>query len=175
MKILFEDYSFNAATKQITFNTTSAIGLEQLLIITNVTDNIIIYNFADPSAGGTISNNVLTLDYNTVSMSNTDSLQIFIDSLLAPASDEMIQSLQDQTALLGRMVKLLEPSSRQNSSGMQQIEIGASNVALIQNALNVYNSPSGTSTGFLIANVESSFVLQSRIAYATLRQNLEFS
>jgi len=175
MKILFEDYSFNAATKQITFNTTSTIGLEQLLIITNVTDNIIIYNFADPSAGGTISNNVLTLDYNTTSMSNTDSLQIFIDSLLAPASDEMLQSLQDQTALLGRMVKLLEPSSRQNPSGMQQIEIGSSNVALIQNALNVYNSPSGLSTAFVIPEVESSFVLQSRIAYATLRQNLEFS
>lgn len=175
MKILFEDYSFNAATQQITFNTTNTIGLEQLLIITNVTDNIIIYNFADPAAGGTISNNVLTLDYNTTSMSNTDSLQIFLDSLLTPASDETLQYLSDQTALLGRMVKLLEPSSRQTAAGLQQIDIGTSSTTLIQNALNVYNSPSGLSTAFVIPEVESSFVLQSRIAYATLRQNLEFS
>jgi hypothetical protein len=125
MKILFEDYTFNASAKQIRFNTTSVIGLEQLLIITNVTDNIIIYNFADPSAGGTISNNVLTLDYNTVSMSNTDSLQIFIDSLLSPASDETLQYLSDQTVLLRRMVKLLEPSSVQGASGRQQVDINA--------------------------------------------------
>jgi len=77
MKVLFENYSFNAASKQITFNTTSVIGLEDLLLITNVTDNVIIYNFADPTKGGTISNNVLTLTYNTTGMSNTDKLQIF--------------------------------------------------------------------------------------------------
>ena len=45
MKILFQDYTFNAATKQITFNTTESIKLENILVITNVTDNIIIYNF----------------------------------------------------------------------------------------------------------------------------------
>ena len=110
MKILFEDYTFNAATQQITFNTTETITLERLLIITNVTDNLIIYNFADPNLGGTITNNVLTLNYNTTTMSNTDRLQIFIENQLTPASEESLQYLQDQTALLGRMVKLLEPS-----------------------------------------------------------------
>jgi hypothetical protein len=171
MKILFEDYSFNASAKQIRFNTTSVIGLEQLLIITNVTDNIIIYNFADPAAGGTISNNVLTLDYNTVSMSNTDSLQIFLDNVLTPASDEMLQSIQEQTALLMRMVKLLEPSSRQNSTGMQQIELTSApaTVPVLQN-----NTYFGTQVN-TIATAESTFNLQSRVAYATLRQNLEFS
>ena len=49
MKILFEDYTFNAAAKQITFNTSETITLPQLLLITNVTDNLIIYNFADPN------------------------------------------------------------------------------------------------------------------------------
>ena len=171
MKILFEDYSFNAATKQITFNTTSTLGLEQLLVITNVTDNIIIYNFADPSAGGTILNNVLTLDYNTTSMSNTDSLQIFIDSLLSPASDETLQYLSDQTVLLRRMVKLLEPSSVQGASGRQQVDINAVNTSVLvsQNA-----TAFGTQVN-TIATAESTFNLQSRVAYATLRQNLEFS
>jgi hypothetical protein len=171
MKILFEDYTFNASAKQIRFNTTSVIGLEQLLIITNVTDNIIIYNFADPSAGGTISNNVLTLDYNTVSMSNTDSLQIFLDNVLTPSSDEMLQSVQEQTALLMRMVKLLEPSSRQNAAGMQQVELAStpSTVLVSQNAT-FFGTQVST-----IATAESTLNLQSRVAYATLRQNLEFS
>jgi hypothetical protein len=173
MKILFEDYTFNASAKQIRFNTTSVIGLEQLLIITNVTDNIIIYNFADPSAGGTISNNVLTLDYNTVSMSNTDSLQIFIDSLLSPASDEMLQSVQEQTALLMRMVKLLEPSSVQGTSGRQQVDINVVNSAVLSQNYQTYYS--GLASTSLINTAESIFNLQSRIAYATLRQNLEFS
>ena len=171
MKILFEDYTFNASAKQITFNTTSVIGLEQLLVITNVTDNIIIYNFADPAAGGTISNNVLTLDYNTVSMSNTDSLQIFIDSLLSPASDETLQYLSDKTVLLRRMVKLLEPSSRQNSTGMQQIELASTIITQgVNQNVTIFGAP-----GTNIATAESTFNLQSRVAYATLRQNLEFS
>jgi hypothetical protein len=145
--------------------------LEQLLVITNVTDNIIIYNFADPSAGGTISNNVLTLNYNTVSMSNTDSLQIFLDNVLTPASDEMLQSIQEQTALLMRMVKLLEPSSRQNSTGMQQIELAST---IINQGVNQNATIFGV-VGNSIATAESTFNLQSRVAYATLRQNLEFS
>ena len=175
MKILFEDYTFNAATQQITFNTTETITLERLLIITNVTDNLIIYNFADPNLGGTITNNVLTLNYNTTTMSNTDRLQIFIENQLTPASEESLQYLQDQTALLGRMVKLLEPSSRQNSSGMQQIDIGLSTATVPINQGSTFNSPSLGNTGFTIPTVESNFVLQSRIAYSALRNQLEFS
>jgi len=53
--------------------------LDSILLITNVTDNIIIYNFADPTKGGTVSDNVLTLTYDTSSMSNTDKLLIFYD------------------------------------------------------------------------------------------------
>jgi len=55
------------------------------LVVTNTTDNIIIYNFASVGYGGTTSYNsaidhtTLYLDYNTSSMSSTDSLQIFID------------------------------------------------------------------------------------------------
>lgn len=80
MKTLITEYSFDASAKQITFTDTSlSIVLEQVLLITNVTDNVIIYNFADPSAGGTLSNNVLTLGYDTTAMADNDKLQIFID------------------------------------------------------------------------------------------------
>lgn len=73
-------YSFNPATKQITLSgMPSSLSLEQLLVITNVTDGIILYNFADPALGGSISGNAITLEYDTVSMSSGDSLQIFVD------------------------------------------------------------------------------------------------
>jgi hypothetical protein len=172
MKILFEDYTFNAAAKQITFNTSEAISLQQLLIITNVTDNLIIYNFADPNYGGTITNNVLTLTYNTSLMSDSDSLQIFLENQYTPASQETLQYLSDQTALLGRMVKLLEPSSRQDSAGRQTIDIGGSTGTATVMQSTMINGPSGNAT---ISAPESTFVLQSRIAYATLRNQLEFS
>ena len=171
MKILFEDYTFNASEKKITFNTRDTITLEKVLIITNVTDNIIIYNFANPQFGGTISNNVLTLNYDTTSMSNSDALQIFIENSFTPASEESLQILEDQTVLLRRMVKLLEPSSRQDSVGRQEIAIGSFAPIPSVQQYQTYIGALGT----LISTQESTFVLQSRIAYATLRNKLDFN
>ena len=79
MKKRITSYAFNSAARTITFTDGNIFTLDQALLITNVTDNIIIYNFADPLLGGTMNNGVLTLDYNTTSMSDSDSLQIFID------------------------------------------------------------------------------------------------
>jgi hypothetical protein len=171
MKVLFENYGFNAVSKQITFNTSSSISLDQLLVITNVTRNIIIYNFADPSAGGSITNNVLTLTYNTTAMADGDILQIFLDNTLTPASDEMLQSIQDQTEMLGRMVKLLEPSARANSSGLQQVDVAASSGTILNAALSTYYG-GNVST---ISAGEAAFNVQTRVAYMALRNNLDFS
>lgn len=79
MKKLITNYTFNAAAKTITFTDYGSITLEAVLLITNVTDNIIIYNFAAVGKGGTVATNVLTLDYDTTSMDNADDLQIFYD------------------------------------------------------------------------------------------------
>ena len=80
MKKLITNYTFDASAKQITFTDYASISLASVLLITNVTDNIIIYNFAD--SGGTVAGNVLTLTYNTASMDNGDKLQIFYDDPL---------------------------------------------------------------------------------------------
>jgi hypothetical protein len=74
------------------------VGLEDLLLITNVTDNVVIYNFADNSKGASVSftaNNTINfpnattvdngtttiyLNFNTDSMSASDTLQIFEES-----------------------------------------------------------------------------------------------
>jgi len=172
MKILFENYSFDATAKTVTFNTTDVITLEQLLIITNVTTNKIIYNFADPNAGGTIVNNVLTLDFNTTSMSSGDKLQIFIDNILTPASDETLQLVGEQNELMRRMVKLLEPSSRASSAGLQMVDASFTSIS----AINSHNlTYLGGAQNSAITAAEAMFFPQSRQSYALIRQNLIFS
>jgi hypothetical protein len=85
MKILANRYSFSPSTKQVFLSGfTTNIVLEQLLLITNTSRNTIIYNFADPTVGGNIVNNVLTLSADTTSMAGTDRLQIFLDDLFEP-------------------------------------------------------------------------------------------
>ena len=80
MKKIVTNYDFVASTKKITFRDYVSIDLKNLVLITNVTRNIIIYNFADATLGGTISGNILTLTYNTAaSMADADVLQIIYD------------------------------------------------------------------------------------------------
>ena len=172
MKILFENYSFNAAAKTVTFNTADSITLEQLLIITNVTTNNIIYNFADPNAGGVIENNVLTLNYDTTSMSSEGRLQIFLDNILTPSSDETLQLVNEQTELLRRMTKLLEPSGRANSAGAQVVDISTV-TGTINNQHNL--TYMGGAQNQTITAAEVMFFPQSRQSYALIRQNLIFS
>jgi hypothetical protein len=106
-KLLGQDasgtYTFNPSAKTITFSGLSQqITLANILLVTNVTANTIIYNFADSTNGATsFANNVLTLDHNTTSMNSTDVLQIYLDL----AGEE---SLHD---LLRRMNKLLESNA----------------------------------------------------------------
>jgi hypothetical protein len=81
MKTLVEDYIFDKDNGRVIFTgSTLPSTLEELLLITNVSTGDIIYNFADKLRGGTLSNNVLTLTCDTTKMSNSDRLQIFIDS-----------------------------------------------------------------------------------------------
>lgn len=70
------DYTFDASEKTITFTGLGTVNLEQVEQIVNITDNIVIYNPNISGLGGTISTNVLTLDYDTTSMSDGDTLLI---------------------------------------------------------------------------------------------------
>ena len=79
MKQLITNYTFSAANRQVTFTDFANITLEQVLLITNVTDGIIIYNFASPSLGGSAASNVLTVEYDTTSMNDGDDIQVFYD------------------------------------------------------------------------------------------------
>jgi hypothetical protein len=80
MKIKVQNYSFDKTAKQVTFTDYNPIDLAGVLLIVNQTyQNIIIYNFADVTKGGTAATNVLTLTYDTAAMANTDKLLIYYD------------------------------------------------------------------------------------------------
>lgn len=79
MKKRLTGYSFDASAKTITHASFSDVTLEGIQLITNVTDQVIIYNFADTTKGGTLSTDTLTLEYDTTSMSDTDELMILVE------------------------------------------------------------------------------------------------
>jgi hypothetical protein len=85
-KLKIDNYSFDASEKKITFTDYTTIRLDSILLITNATDNIIIFNFSDANKGGTVATNVLTLTYSTTGMSDGDKLLIYYeDNTASPA------------------------------------------------------------------------------------------
>jgi hypothetical protein len=86
--VILESYTFTPGTNIVI--TGKYIRREQLLLITNVTRGIVIYNFSDPSLGAvTYTNSTSTLtgletttivtSYSTSSMSSTDKLSILVE------------------------------------------------------------------------------------------------
>lgn len=78
-KLRLTSYTFDASAKTILASQFSDVGLAGIQLITNVTDGIIIYNFADASKGGTLSTDTLTLEYDTTSMDDADELMILVE------------------------------------------------------------------------------------------------
>ena len=105
MKIKVSNYSFNASTKEITFFDYTNISLDCVLIITNVTDNLIIYNFADPTKGGTVISNRLTLTYDTSLMDNNDPLLIYYDD--PDSTTEVIEGNVSKAQTVDNSLKIL--------------------------------------------------------------------
>ena len=84
-KLIPTQYVFNAAADTIQIKDNYA--LERLLVITDVTINQIIYNFADPTKGATVAYDdttgytTISLDYDVsaAGASDSDNLQIFVE------------------------------------------------------------------------------------------------
>lgn len=111
-------YTFNPGAKTVAFSgLPQDIMLSNILLITNVTRNTIIYNFADTATGAvSFNNNVLTLTYDTASHSASDVLQVFLDV------ESKEESLHD---LLRRMNKLLESNAVVDLQQRQRLTIDA--------------------------------------------------
>ena len=92
-KKLLHDYTFDASAKQVVLQ--GVYKRERLLMVSNVTDNVIIFVFNQTAFSLTAFSNdlaaqttTLTFNYDTTSMSDTDVLQIFIEEdsvAIAPA------------------------------------------------------------------------------------------
>jgi hypothetical protein len=105
MKTKINNYTFDASAQTVTFTDYATIRLDGILLVINTTDNIIIYNFADPTKGGTVLTNVLTLVYDTTEMSDADKLLIYYDDII------------DGKNLLIANITTAEPGSSIDTSG----------------------------------------------------------
>ena len=86
--VIAENYTFTPGTRTIVIN--RWLRREQLLLITNVTRNTVVYNFSDPSLSATAFTNTNTgvlgaqtttivLTFNTTAHSATDKLSIMVE------------------------------------------------------------------------------------------------
>ena len=180
MKINILNYTFTPSTKTISFNDYTSIRLDSILLITNVNSNVIIYNFADPTLGGSIAGNTVVLDYNTTSMLPTDSLQIFYDDGQAPAST-------NDNLLLRKLLNLFKPMTIV-TSGTNRLNIDVNAITTLPTLANVttvgtVTTVTGVTTVSTVTNQTqmggvSGFDLQyttARNAFAnTTRQNISF-
>lgn len=102
------NYSFDASAKQVTLTGLDPIILEQVLGITNVASNQILYNPFDPTRGGAISSNIITLDFDTTLMNDSDELMIIID--YADPATPTIDIIRDSSSNLNHGHVLGEPT-----------------------------------------------------------------
>jgi hypothetical protein len=80
-KQVIQHWIFDPIARTITLpDFDDAIELNRLALITNLADNQVIFNFADPAKTATVAGNVITLAYNTSTMSATDPLRIDYDT-----------------------------------------------------------------------------------------------
>ena len=171
----------------VTF-TGPTLGLEQILIITNVTRNVIIYNFADAAAGeAAYSNNVLTLQFNTSSHSASDVLQAFVD---VPEASYPLSSVANRTdnliVMLSRIVKLLESNAVVDSAQRQRVAIdaaiptganviGAVNIAASQTLANVTTVATVSNVTATAGMDREQYINIAKQTYRqSIRSNLEF-
>jgi hypothetical protein len=163
MKKLISNYTFNPTSKTITFNDYSLIELESILLITNVSSNQIIYNFADPCYGAGVNGNTVTLVYDTTSMSSSDALQIYYDDTAdTPMTEELFQ-------LFNRFLRLMQSNAVVDAQDRQVVRVGTIDGGTI-NTVNTVQNTNAVGTLNALNAVDTRYLLMdvSRNTYANL-------
>jgi hypothetical protein len=164
MKKLISNYTFNPTSKTITFNDYSLIELESILLITNVSSNQIIYNFADPCYGAGVNGNTVTLVYDTTLMSSSDALQIYYDDGESASTELTQQGISDMIDYLKLIFQNTKVLSTQDLNQRQRV--------VVENTLTMptINATTTSFYGELAIRQES-----SRLEFAQgIRNNLVF-
>lgn len=166
MKIQIRNYGFDPIAKTVTFKDYTSVSLDSVLLVVNVTTNTIIYNFANPATGGTISGNVLTLPaIDELIMASTDKLLIYYDVDTTPASDESV-------LLLRRLVQILAPIATQDINQRQRVTVDGMTAGMTLTTVGTVGNIGA------IGGVDVRYQLMdaARNMYANgIRQNLIFS
>jgi hypothetical protein len=82
-RLLTSSYAFDASTKQVTFTGINNFDIKKLYAVLNITRNQIIYAIGDPEFGlSAISENTVTLLFDTTSQDDTDTLGIIYDDAI---------------------------------------------------------------------------------------------
>jgi hypothetical protein len=114
-------YSFNTETKEIAIFDVPVFALEQVLLITNVTKNRVIYNFAEAGHGAILIGNILTIDVSTSNMEG-DVLQIWMEFPEESASHNNFEVLNQILAELKNISFYLHEMPFVLNNGKQFIE-----------------------------------------------------
>ena len=162
--VILEAYAFTPSTRTVVVNGKN-IKREQLLLITNVTRNTVIYNFSDPNltatsysngttntvgaGGGALEVTTIVLTYNTSSMSDTDKLAILVE--------ETYQEITPSETLMDPVGKLRvsEPQSLIDTDfeyGIQQTKWEST--SLLDNRLSAFYDFNGRVN---VSNINGSF------------------
>lgn len=87
MRKIVDNYTFDASAQQVTL-TGVTVAVNRVVAVWNQTDGELIYYPATPGLGGTAAGSVITLLYDTTSMSDTDVLVIYYDDGVEPARSD---------------------------------------------------------------------------------------
>lgn len=125
MNNILSNYIFDASEKSITFTGNETLKIEGLKLITHIPSGTIIYRFNDAVNGGTLSNNVLTLDYNTTTFSDTDKLQIIYDS---PSRFALSAASEETLGFLKSLLHILKPLQIVTGAGSNRLSVDVNSV-----------------------------------------------
>jgi hypothetical protein len=161
MKKLIENYTFNPTARTITFNDYTSIDLKRVLLITNVTRNEIIYNFADPAKGGSVNGNILGLLYDTTGMSSTDKLQIWYEDVELPALES--GNINDLLQLFKMLIQ--SPIGRLAIDGNNRLRATIDSASVSQSGNWSMPTYSNGSTVFQLSNIEYNECQRSKFTF----------
>jgi len=151
MKQLITNYKFNKTNGQITLTDFISIELERVLIITNITAGVVIYQFNSPTKLATVSGNIIDLTYDTSAMNDNDDLMIYVDTetanlVLAPRTDDLMGMLQ-------RMVKLMESLAIVDVAQRQRISLDAIAAGVTLPTVSTVTTVTGVTTVTTVSNM----------------------
>lgn len=191
MRKLVTNYTFNKTTKQITFTDYASIVLEKILLITDATNSVTLYQANDPQKGGTVSTNVLTLAFDTTGsgFSNTDSLQIFyedtaesvtVSSSALPSGAATAAKQDTGNTSLSSLDSKVPVKGQTTMSGSTPVTIASDQTAVpasqsgtwnITNVSGTVSLPTGAATETTLAQVRDAIKAQLDIASTVWTDN----